>query len=320
MKDVSVFGRIGVLMGGVSSEREISLKSGRAVVDVLTKAGCSVEPIDIQDDNKETIKNLIIAAEISIAFITLHGRLGEDGQIQQICEELGVVYTGSPVDAHQRAFNKATTAKLLKNQGIVVPNFVELCSLSDLDLEEIYHTVGRYPLIVKPACEGSSIGVYKVFNEHELIEAVTKDFAFGQQVLVESFIDGKELTVGVLDEEAYPVIEIITDESFFDYQAKYSAQSRTVYVVPADLRLSLTAHVQDVAIQVFRMMECQGAARVDFRLDSNGNLFVLEINTIPGMTSSSLLPKAALASGINYQNLCLKIIESAYAKKTEKSV
>ena len=302
-------GIVGVLMGGCSSEREISFKSGRAVVEALKKMECSVKPIEIDVEDNQKNLAFLRAAHMDVAFVALHGAFGEDGRIQSILEELKIPYTGSGVEASHRAFNKAVSQTLFHQSGLPVPEF-KILSLDTKD--ELLKGLGT-PLVVKPACEGSSIGITIVDTMEDLPPAVNEAFKFGPEVLVEQFIVGREVTVGVLHDQALPIVEIKTEKNFFDFQSKYQ-KGLTEYLVPAPLNADVTERIQQLAVDAHRLLGCYGYSRVDFRLDKNNNPFILEVNTIPGFTETSLYPKAARQAGVEFSELCVQLLELAYGK------
>lgn len=310
-------GRIGVLMGGLSSERKISLKSGQAVLSALLRNGCDVVPLDIVDKSKDKISSFILDAKINVAFIALHGRFGEDGGIQAILEELNIPYTGSGVEASRVAMNKVSTQELLKKNGICVPQFTGVSKGPKIDIKQIVRAVGAFPYVVKPAQEGSSIGVVFVNDEKGLEAALEEAWKYGDQAIVEQCIsNGRELTVGILGDKALPVIEIRPKSGYFDFTAKYQ-KGMTEYIIPAEIPQKVALEIQSTAEAVHRTVGCRDLSRIDFILDKNNKPYVLEINTIPGFTETSLLPKAALKTGVDFDQLCLKLIGSAYGKKTE---
>lgn len=301
-------------MGGVSSERDISLKSGKAIVEALQHAKLDAVPVIIDSHDPNQIAQTLNDNGIAIAFIALHGKFGEDGEIQQILEDCRIPYTGSGVEASRRAFDKIETQNLLKKNNISVPSYVSLNKGEVIDPLHIAEAIGAFPFVVKPAREGSSIGVCIVHNEEELAEALDNAHTLCDAVLIEQCIKGRELTVGILGEEALPVVEICPKQGFFDFDAKYT-KGATEYFVPADIPEGLKTQLQDTALEVHRLLGCEDFSRVDFMADDALNHYVLELNTIPGFTATSLLPKAAGECGINFEQLCIKLLEFAYAKK-----
>ncbi|MFH1338328.1 MAG: D-alanine--D-alanine ligase [Candidatus Omnitrophota bacterium] len=304
------FGRIGVLMGGPSSEREISLKSGRAVCDSLKKQNLDTVAIDIETDDRQQNCKLIRTTQIDVAFIALHGCFGEDGQIQALLEELEMPYTGSGPAASRLAMDKIASRKIFQKQGLPVPNYV-IFSIKDCgDLRGKVTPVLTQPFVVKPAAQGSSIGLSIAGAQEELEQAAKLAFKFDERIIVEEYIPGREITVGVLGDSALPVVEIIPQNKFYDYEAKYTP-GKSEYVVPASLPAQITAEAQRVALSAHRALGCFGFSRVDMRLSPGNIPFILEVNSIPGLTEASLLPKAAAASGISFDRLCLHILRLA---------
>jgi len=313
-KSANPLGRVGVLMGGVSSEREISLMSGKAIVDALDRQGCDVLPLDIVDGNNDKIFTHLQEANMDVAFIALHGQLGEDGIIQSILEKANIPYTGSGVDASRLAFNKVITQNLFKKNNISIPAYVTLSKGDQLDVRVVMDALGAFPLIVKPACEGSSIGITLVEKEDELDEAVQNAWLYDNTALIEKYIQGREVTVGILGQDALPVVEICPKHSFFNFKAKYT-KGETEYIVPAKITDNMTRELQRVALKAHQILGCADFSRVDFMIDTDQKHYVLEINTIPGFTSMSLLPKAAMNYGLNFDQLCIQLTELAYGKK-----
>lgn len=319
MFDVKQLGRVGILMGGYSSEREISLKSGRAVLKALQEEGLNCVPLDIRHQEIDKIKESILQGRIDLAFITLHGKLGEDGVIQSILEQYDIPYTGSGVKASQIAIDKIQTQKFLKEKGIPVAPWMTVQKNDQGSMVDQIEKKLSFPVVVKPPCEGSSIGISLVKDKGSLPKALETAWEYAPEVLVEQYIKGRELTVGILGETALPIVEIVHQERFFDFQAKYQSQT-TNYIVPAPLTVCLTQEIRKTALQAHRILGCEDLSRIDFILGEDDRYYVLEVNTIPGFTSSSLLPKAAKETGIDFNQLCLKLIYGAYGKKkTNKS-
>jgi len=312
--EAKLYGRIGVLMGGYSSERKISLKSGSAVLKALNEVGCDVIGIDIVEQDSNKIEATIGQANIDLAFIALHGACGEDGIIQTILDQLKVIYTGSSAEASRKAINKAISQKIFQNKGISVPKYVTLSQVEVSDEGQIIQSLGSLPVIVKPACEGSSMGITIVHEPAMLRSAIKEALSFCDSVLVEKYIEGREITVGIIRDEALPIVEICPKTSYFDFEAKYE-KGKTDYIVPADLSTNVTKQIQQIALSAHRLLGCSDFSRVDFMLDRQDNPFLLEINTIPGFTETSLLPKAAKEKGLNFNELCLTLIDIAYGKK-----
>ena len=310
-------GRIGVLMGGCSSERDISLKSGKAVDQALREAGCDVVPMDLTTVDGPEIVALLQAEKIDIAFIALHGKFGEDGAIQTILENAGVAYTGAGPEASRLAINKISTQSLLDRSGVSVP---ACCIFPDgaEEFDDVRNALGG-AVVVKPACEGSSIGITVVKEARDFPAAVALARQYGPDILIERYIPGREITAGILAGEALPLVEIIPRSGFFDFTAKYQ-KGLTEYLAPAPLDSATTQKIQRMAVTAFEALGCRDMGRVDFILDKNNNPFVLEVNTIPGFTATSLLPMAAQRQGYSFTDLCLKIAGFAAARRAASSL
>ena len=310
--EINNFGRVGVLMGGPSSEREISLKSGKAVFSALKQAGLEVVAIDITTDDPLDNTNLLKKHNLDCAFIALHGRFGEDGTIQGILEGVQLPFTASGVKASKLAMDKIGSLEIFSQGGLDVPK-------SQFLKKSVYRKEGistgkfEFPLVVKPANHGSSIGLSLLENQEQLPAAIELAFKFDEYIIMQEYISGRELTVGILAERALPVIEIIPHNKFFDFAAKYQ-DNLTQYVVPAVLEQKVALEIQRAALKAHKLLGCYGCSRVDFILAPDGHPYILEVNTIPGMTATSLLPKAAKIVGIDFSQLCLKLLELAYAK------
>lgn len=305
-------GRIGVLMGGPSSEREISLKSGHAVYDALKGAGLEVSAIDIKTDKIRENMRLIKSKKIECAFIALHGRFGEDGQIQSILESLKIIYTGSGVEASRLAMDKIASLEIFAGRGLKIPEYEVLEKKANWRLNKEL----AFPVVVKPATHGSSIGLSIVQKRGDLEKAVNLAFSFDKRAIIEQYIKGREFTVGILDERALAVIEIVPKNAFFDYEAKYKA-GLTDYIVPARIPEKISLAMQRCAYKAHKALGCYGCSRADIILSEENIPYILEVNTIPGFTSTSLLPKAALAMGLDFSSLCIKLLKLAYGKKQE---
>ncbi len=306
-------GKLGVLMGGPSTERGVSLKSGKAVYESLKQLNLDVIAIDIITDNIEENKKLIEAQKIDCAFLALHGRFGEDGQIQEILDSLKVPYTGSGALASRIAMDKVASREIFENHGLRVPK----CAVIEKSVYKRIHAFDvkhmKAPFVVKPVAHGSSVGLSIADKEGDLYNAVNLAFSFDERVLIEEYISGREVTVGILDDNVLPVVEIIPKKRFFDYEAKYQS-GMADYIVPAKLEVKSIYDLGQIALTAHKALGCYGCSRVDIILH-NGNIpFILEVNTIPGFTQTSLLPKAAKAAGIGFAQLCIKLIQLAYAK------
>lgn len=304
------FGRIGLLMGGPSAEREVSLKSGAAVLEALTSIGCDVVAIDLKDDNKENIINQIKKYKIKIAFIALHGQFGEDGTLQKLLDENKIPYTGSGVEASALAMNKIASRRIFEDKKIPVPNYViwDTAISGNFDLLSLNGLV--YPLVVKPSNQGSSIGISMVEKKKNLTSALKIAHKFSSQIIIEEYVPGKEITVGILEDKPLPVLRIVPKNKFYDYGAKY--ELGTEYEVPAKISKEEFTLVQEKGLAAHQALGCRSFSRVDMILKDNSQVAVLEVNTIPGLTAASLLPKAAKAMGIDFPQLCLKLINSIF--------
>lgn len=300
-------GRVGILAGGPSNEREISLRSGRAVYNALIAQKIDATFFDV----RHNIHDIIKSGAMDVAFIALHGRFGEDGTVQKILEDAHIPYTGSGVEASRLSLDKVASKHIFEKNGIPVPKYI-ICEKGEVDIDSIFRL--GLPLVVKPQFEGSSIGLAIVKERAALGPALDKAFVYGEKVLAEEFIEGRELTVGILDDEPLAVIEIVTKDHVYDYTAKYNAPE-TRYLVPAPIGKAAFEKAQALAKRAHDLLGCAFFSRVDMMMDKNDDIFVLEVNTIPGMTERSLLPKAAQVKGLNFNQLCVKIIESALRKK-----
>jgi D-alanine-D-alanine ligase len=294
---------IGVLWGGLSAEREISLRTGKAVLAALLAGGYRAVGIDAGRE----LPAQLSTAGVEVAFIALHGRYGEDGVVQGLLELLRIPYTGSGVLASSVAMDKVVTKKLLLYHELPTPAFEVFRQGQPLPalLERCRH----FPLVVKPAREGSTIGVHIVRNPAEMKAGIEEALTHDEVVLIEDYIAGAEVTVGVLGRLALPIIQIVPKGGFYDFHAKYTA-GQTEYLLPAPLAPALYDRIQQVAVAACEVLGCRGAARVDFMVRDR-EFYCLEINTIPGMTETSLLPKAARQGGIEFGELVLRILEDA---------
>ena len=302
--------RVGVLMGGQSAEREISLKTGRAICQALRRRGYKVFSIDVDASLPQQLRQ----KHIDVAFLALHGPGGEDGTVQGLLEVLGIPYTGSGVRASAIAMDKAMTKAFLQVNDIPVPDGVVL---QKGEQGKDWNARLKLPQVVKPSTEGSTIGVSIVRKRAELPSALRRAYRFGERVVVESYIDGREVALAVLDGEALPAVEIISPGGFYDFAAKYQ-KAETRYLCPAPLARNLLKKIQNLAVRAYSVIGCAGAARVDFRITRRGDPAILEINTIPGMTERSLLPMAAAQAGMTYDTLVERMLGSALRKKPAK--
>jgi D-alanine-D-alanine ligase len=300
----SGFGKVAVLLGGKSAEREVSLKSGGMVLAALRKKGVDAHPFD----PKERDLLELVRERFQRVFIALHGRFGEDGTVQGVLEWFGIPYTGSGVLASALAMDKVRTKRLWAAEGLPTAPYEVLGK--DTNLKAVAKKLG-VPLFVKPASEGSSVGMTKVKNAGDLEEAYALAVNYDPVVIAERFIDGAELTVAIVGERVLPIIRIETPREFYDYEAKYIAND-TRYLIPCGVTEKKEKELQALSLRAFRALGCRGWGRVDLMLDKRGKPFLLEVNTSPGMTDHSLVPMAARAVGISYDELCVKVLELAH--------
>jgi D-alanine-D-alanine ligase len=298
------FGKVAVLMGGRSAEREISLKSGGMVLAALRKRGIDAHELDPRDEGLEQL----IARNFDRVFIALHGRFGEDGTVQGALEYLGLPYTGSGVMASSLAMDKWRTKLLWRAAGMPTPPWELLTAASDW--AGVAARLGL-PLMVKPAREGSSIGMSKVSSVEKLAPAWELAAKYDDLIIAERFIEGIEVTAAILEQAPLPLIRLETPRVFYDYEAKYFADD-TRYICPSGLPPQQEARLQQQALDAFQLLGCRGWGRVDLMIDGGGNPFLLEVNTIPGMTDHSLVPIAARARGLSFEDLVVRILESAH--------
>ena len=294
------FGKVAVLMGGRSAEREISLQSGRAVLDALLKCGVDAYPFDPAERALEEL----LHQGFNRVYIALHGRFGEDGTVQGALELMGLPYTGSGVMASALAMDKWRTKLVWQAVGINSPRYVLLQANSNF--EDVAETLGL-PLIVKPAREGSTIGLSKVCHKQDLAAAYQLAAQHDALVLAEEFIAGKELTVAILGETPLPIVRIEIAGELYDYQAKYLSND-TRYFCPSGLPDELELAIQAQALQAYKVLGCEGWGRIDLILSQTGQFYFLEANTSPGMTSHSLVPMAAKTAGISFEDLVMRIL------------
>jgi len=300
--------KIGVLMGGLSREREISLKSGKAILKALIEKGYHASPIDVGND----IAERLIRERIECAFIALHGRFGEDGTIQGMLELMRIPYTGSGVLASALALHKIMAKKIFLSERIPTPRS-EVFQREEVEKGRVKNISLPMPVVVKPAREGSTIGVSIVRKEEELPFALKEAGRFDEEILVEEFIKGKEITVGILEGVALPVIEILPKSGFYDYHSKYT-KGETQYIIPARIPREKYLYGQEISIKAFKALGCSGCVRVDLVTDEDCNPYVIDVNTMPGMTEISLLPQAANHAGIPFEDLVERILLGASLK------
>ncbi len=292
---------IAVLMGGPGSERKVSLASGNAVLEALKGEGLNAVPVDV------TTRELSLPEGTALCFNTIHGTFGEDGEMQAMLDALGVPYTGAGAESSRIAFDKVASKRVFTEHNVPTPASETVDCSAGAKLPEM-----PLPYVVKPPREGSSVGVHIVHNEADAMAAMEDAAKYGDEVLVEQFVDGLELTVGVLDGVALPVVHIAPRSGFYDMKNKYpwmDGEGGTDYYCPADLDEATTVAVQDAALAAHCALGVEIYSRVDVLLDSDGKPYVLEANTIPGMTASSLLPKAAKVAGYEFGPLCEKIAD-----------
>lgn len=297
--------RVGVLMGGLSEERDISLKSGKAVLEALLARGYNAVEIDVDSDVAATLKR----AGVEVAFIALHGIYGEDGAIQGLLEIMKLPYTGSGVLPSAVAMDKAASKLVFNQHSIPTPTF-ELLRDGDARLPE---GLGL-PLIVKPANQGSTIGIGVVETPEDFERVVREAYRFDDTLVVESFVGGREITISIIDGRLLPIVEIVTKARIYDFKSKYE-KGMTEFIVPAKLGPGVAEKANEAALRSYKALGCGGVARVDIILDEEGNPLVLEANTVPGMTGTSLLPMAAKAAGMDYETLVEEIMLGASLQK-----
>lgn len=298
---VRALGRVAVFMGGDSAEREVSLKSGNAVLAALQSAGVDAYGVDV----KGCLLRTVDSPEFDRVFIALHGRGGEDGTLQAILAQAGIPYTGSEMLASALAMDKLRTKYVFEGCGLPTPRFRAMGAVSEVD--DILRSLSL-PLSVKPSREGSSIGIRKVTNRDELVEAYQEACILDSLVLVEEWVEGPEFTVSLLQDQALPAIGLSTDHVFYDYEAKYEADD-TRYRIPCGLDPETELELQHLALDAFRVVGCRTWGRVDIMQDRDGGFWLLEVNTVPGMTDHSLVPMAARAAGISFEELVVRILK-----------
>lgn len=302
---------VAVVMGGPSAEREVSLNTGAAIANALREYGyTNVVEIDLDPRN---FGKQLAESKAEVVFNAVHGLYGEDGRLQTLLEIREMPYTGSGMIASVSCMDKVITKRVLRDAGISTPACLIVNKKGSGIKEKIMQRFSL-PVVIKPASQGSSIGVEIVKEENQLDEALANAFKYSRDILVEEFIGGKELTVSMMQKDgevvALPVIHIAPHSGMYDYHSKYT-KGATEYICPADLDEETTKKVQEISKQAYEVLGCSGVARADVMLDEEGNGYVLEINTVPGMTATSLVPKAAAAAGISFPELCNIILQSA---------
>ena len=341
--------KILVLMGGDSPERDVSLVSGKAIAEGLKQAGHQVLAIDTADswralpaqprslsyhikaeppqikelsrlDSAKALKSFESSElrDVEVIFIALHGGKGEDGTIQALLDLTGKPYTGSGVLASALAMNKHMSKKIFQNEGILTPRWIFWDGQNQDKVHKISLVVSEigYPLVVKPNNQGSTVGVSVIDKPNQLNKAIEIAKAFSPQIMVEEFIPGREITVAILDNKPLPVVEIVPEHGIYDYECKYTT-GKSKYICPAELTPEQTEEVQQAGLKAFQALGCEGYARVDFRMNPDGNFYCLEVNTLPGMTEHSLVPKAAKAAGISFSELVERIVQLALKRQKQ---
>jgi D-alanine-D-alanine ligase len=305
--------RVAVLKGGGSLERQVSLRSGARVEDALQRLGHAVIPIDVGHDLVTRLR----ATAPDVAFVAMHGRDGEDGTVQELLEILGIPYTASGVSACIRCADKVLSKHAMSDAGLPTPDFYSFTEtafkqLGAADALGAIEERLEFPIVVKPADQGSALGIKFARSAADVPSALVAAFSYSNKVVLERHVQGRELAVSILGDEALPVVEAVPrEEDFYDFSARYTI-GRTSFVCPAQLGESLTARAQALAVDVFRLLGCRGFARVDLMLeDGTEDLYVLEANAIPGLTETSLMPLAAEAAGIEFEELISKIVDLA---------
>lgn len=308
MFNVSKFGKVAVLLGGKSAERDVSLDSGKAVLEALVRSGVTAEAFDPKE---RSVTELV---HYDRAFIVLHGRGGEDGQIQGVLEWLNIPYTGTGVQGSAIGMDKVKTKQIW--QGSELPTAPYRIVSQHTDLNEVVTSLGL-PLIIKPVHEGSSVGMSKVEKVEDLASAIEKAIQHDAVVMAEKWITGREYTISFLNGQPLPVIRLQppADVAFYDYDAKYM-RNDVEYGIPSGLSLEDEKRLQDLCLNAFQAVGASGWGRIDAMQDEQGNFWLLEVNTVPGMTSHSLVPKAANAVGYSFDELCVAILEQTLAKET----
>ncbi len=311
--------RVAVLKGGRSLERQVSLRSGANVEDALDRLGHEPVPIDVGSDLIRRLRE----ERPDVAFVALHGRDGEDGTVQELLEILDIPYTGSGVLACSRAIDKVMTKHLLQGEGIPTPDFVAFTQtafreLGAADTLEAIEERLRFPIVVKPSRQGSALGIKFARSAADVPAALVAAFSYDERVLLERHVQGRDLAVSVLEGpdglEALPIVEAVPgDGDPYDYESRYDI-GRTAFLCPAELGEELTSRAQELALATYRLLGCYGFARVDMMLSDEGELDLLEANSIPGLTDTSLLPQAAEAAGIGFDDLVGRIVELAFRR------
>ena len=312
-------------MGGPSSEREISIKSGRAICGALEAKHVDYVPVELVsglniDGYKKVVPELIARMKIDVVFIALHGEFGEDGTVQEIFEEMNIPYTGSSSNASKVAMNKITAKEVLKTNDIPIARHEALFKDTfdeGRDMNFYFNLLGSR-LVVKPSNGGSSIGLNIAASEKDLKTAIGEAFKYDDKLIIEEYVSGREITVGIVEDRVLPIVEIVPKRLFFDFTAKYE-KGMTEYIVPAEIEEKMYRMCQETGLRAHKALSARSFSRVDIILNEKIGPVVLEINTIPGFTETSLLPKAAKSAGISFEDLCLKILDSAFFGVAKRS-
>ena len=298
------YGKILVLMGGWSNEREISLISGQYVFDSLISLGLDAVKLDLRKDNVGSIKEI----NPDRVFIVLHGKGGEDGEIQFFLETLGIPYTGSGSKSSEICMNKRNTKNILIEEKILTPAYQKIDENTTVEYIEKHF---QYPFVVKPSTEGSSIGVYIVEDRQSYLKAINENLKISNDIIIEQYIDGNEYTVALVGNIALPVIKLVPPGKFYDYEAKYNSND-TKYICPSELSDNIEEELKKISLKCFKVLNCKGWGRVDIIVDSKNKPWIIELNTVPGMTKNSLVPMAAKQLNISFDELVLKILDTSF--------
>lgn len=297
------YGKVAVLLGGESNEREISIQSGKAVFEALQSCNIDSFLVDPKIDSLNLIK------KSDRAFICLHGKDGEDGKIQAYLDKINIPYTGSDAKSSKLGMDKYLSKSLWNEEGVKTPAFIKINS--ETSFKYIEQKLGL-PFFLKPANSGSSLGISKIFNESQFYKSFKEAYKIDSLVIGEAMVDGREFTLPILNNIPLSVVEIRTKTDFYDYEAKYHRDD-TEFICPTNLNKSLIDIIKKLSIKSFNLLGCSGWGRVDLMIDNDGNIFIIEVNTIPGMTSHSLVPLSAKNSEISFTDLVLRILDTSYA-------
>ncbi len=298
--------KIGILTGGESSERKISLKSYIAIEKACNELGYTTKRIIIDGNAQKIIPELI---GVDYVFIALHGGKGENGVIQGLLDSLNILYNGSGVLASSLGMEKSLMKQLVRSYGIQTPDWKVITDINDGK----NYIPNEFPIVVKPSADGSTMGLSFVRKQSEIADAVELADKYNGDIMIENYIEGRELTVTIIGQQVLPIVEIIPKHKFYDYECKYE-KGMSEYICPAELSKELTNKIKNIALNIFNILQCGGYARADFILDKNNNPWFLEINTLPGMTATSLVPKSAMAASISFNNLVQMIINESLKK------